>query len=138
MARPARTKAQRECDLPVIAKMHLQGRTQTDIAAVVSAARPYDIGHRTVCRDIATIVARWQGEAIETIGLAKRRELERLNVVEAEAWEAWRESKPVGDPRYLQIVLESVRRRCGILGLDDLVLTEIEVRIARIEGVRHE
>lgn len=153
MAAPKRTEAERERDLVEITSMYLQGFTQQHIAEAISKERPYSIGHKTIARDIKTLLERWRHGSFEEIGTAKRRELARLNVVEAEAWSEWHRSKlpidktlserregeqgvsttartqrenRIADPRFLQIVQNCVEARGKILGFGDDFVQRLE------------
>jgi hypothetical protein len=162
MARPTRSKGQREEDLLFIARLYIHGDSQREIAEKLAGERDYAVTARTICRDIQDLLKRWRESAAIEIGLAKGVELERLNRLEREAWQAWERSKKTatkrirevrggegpftriqvqrderdGDPRYLQLVQGCIDRRCAILGLNESALAELERRIMTIEGVR--
>lgn len=142
--RPKRIKPQREQDLLFIERLYVQGRSQREIAAMLSRERPYTLSHKTIGRDIHEILARWRAEMLRGIDELKAAELARLNRMEREAWDAWERScqikertlseqkqgtaagqraqltreQQTGDPRYLQIVQWCITKRCAILGLD--------------------
>ena len=75
----------------------------------------------------------------------KRIELDRIDVVERNAWEGWENSKRdtvktgpgkysetevtttsnSGNPRFLEIVIKCIERRCRLLGIDAPIQAEI-------------
>lgn len=98
-----------------------------------------------ISRDIAAIKWQWKASTLRDFDEAKGHELARLETLEKEAWEAWDRSKGKsrrnrakrrtggdktleetelqeferdGDPRFLSTVLDCIKRRCDILGLD--------------------
>lgn len=135
----ARSATQRAKDLELTARLYLKGLYQADIAKEVGVSLP------TIKRDLAEIRSIWLESSIRDFDEAKAQELARIDLVEAEAWEAWADSKGStttkrkeekeatqfpgtneieitqelnGDPRYLQVVLVCVERRSKLLGLN--------------------
>lgn len=95
----------------------------------------------TIHNDIKAIRQNWIESPIYQYHIVKTRELERIDRIEAAAWEAWEQScqdeemtrvttdgekqkaermsrKRAGDPRFLDRITWCVNKRCEILGLD--------------------
>lgn len=92
---PKRTSDQRLADEAMVAMLHLQNLSQEAIAARLNARSgiPYQITQRTISRDIRRIQERWRDTYPEDYAQAIRTELNRLEIMEAEAFEAWQRSK---------------------------------------------
>jgi len=139
---PKRTEFEREAHLVEIKEAYLRGDTQMDIAARLG------LSQAQVSRDIATIQRRWRESSLVDINEARQRELERIDVLEREYWQAWEASKgeqqrstaskdgdrsraqivkyeSAGDPRFLAGVQWCVEQRCRILGLLAAVRNEL-------------
>lgn len=146
--RQSRSASQIERDNLLVSNFYLQGLNQGDIATKVG------IDQTTVSRTLKTLQAKWAEKSVMNIDARKRVELERIDLVEREAWQAWERSKgdkteqltrskalpsvkdpsklevqPVtdiqqrkwvteGNPKYLNVIMECVERRCKILGID--------------------
>lgn len=121
-----------------VAQRYVRGQTQWEIA------RAFEVDQATISRDLAAIQAEWLSQAVLDVGTVRARELARIDEVERQAWIAWLKSQEnaetskertrgpdgtqtvtekvskgqAGDPRYLEIVLKCVERRCKILGVD--------------------
>ena len=121
-----------------VADLYPRGCTQWEIA------RSFGVDQGQVSRDLAHVRSEWLAVAVQDFNEHKSRELARIDAVERTAWEAFersckqaskRTAKKVsggkareeatlheqgrdGDPRFLQVVLDCVRRRCLILGLE--------------------
>ena len=142
MATPKRTKFQREADLQKIAGLYLTGKTQDAIAQELGVTQ------QQISYDLKTIQERWRKSALVDLNEAKQRELERIDVLEREYWQAWENSKgeqsrstaskageatraqvvkfeSAGDPRFLAGVQWCVEQRCKILGLHAAVKSEL-------------
>lgn len=137
-----RSKAQKIKDREEIAALKLRGRTLQQIAEKVG------ISVMTVRRELKTLIGEWQESAREDIAAVKACELQKLDVLEEEAWAEWERSKldwrkqstkdggvnakgeaagpetkvetggQCGDPRYLQALLGIQERRAKIFGID--------------------
>lgn len=122
-----------------VAKLYLVGRLLTEIAATVECTV------RTVTDDLNALQAQWLEEGKAFYTQRQIRELQRLDVLECEAAEAWAKSKEigltemneqslggkdgdkvvnrttrrhqVGDPRFLAEMRSCIEQRCKILGL---------------------
>ena len=82
MARPSRTKLERERDLAMIADYYLSGRTQADIAKRLHVSRQ-QVGY-----DVKVLQKRWQAAALQKIDRAKWEELAKIDNLEREHWRA--------------------------------------------------
>ena len=69
-----------------VARLYLQKELQRDIAETLG------IDKSTVSRDLKAIREAWRASALIDIGEAIIRELEALDVIESELWQAWRRS----------------------------------------------
>jgi hypothetical protein len=117
-----------------IADMYLKGRTQMEIAGQLA------VSQMTVSRDLAIVEAEWRKESIIEFERSRLRELQKLELVEREAWDAWQRSQnpasaatitdgktgqhsrkslkhQYGDPRFLDQVNKCITQRCILLGL---------------------
>lgn len=135
-----RSATQRAHDLELTARLYLKGNYQADIAKEVGVSVP------TIVRDLAEIRQRWLESTLRDFDEAKSQELARIDLVEVEAWQGWTDSRGKntteriedkeatqfsgvnkiteikqlnGDPRYLQVVLGCIERRCKLLGLNE-------------------
>jgi hypothetical protein len=134
----SRSKSEIEKHRRRISELYLKGMLQEEIAAEIGISQP------TVSRDLKAIQKVWQKETLFDFNEAKSRELERVDILEREYWQAWERScedaetvkqkgkagqgKPdnvertikgqAGDPRFLQGVQWCIERRCKILGID--------------------
>lgn len=88
-----RTLAERERDLAITADLYCKGYTQVRIAQVVG------VSNVQIFRDIETIHRRWLVDAKISTEDAVNRELQKINRLEMEAWEAWTRSR---EPKELQ------------------------------------
>jgi len=123
-----------------LAELFLRGVTrQTELAERLGVDRS------TISRDLTTLKARWKESGIRDLNMAKGQELERLDALEREYWQAWEQSKGPheittteqttdsdgervkaairkedqhGDPRYLDGVQRCIEQRCKILGIN--------------------
>ena len=121
-----------------VAARYLRGQTQWEIA------RAFEVTQKTISLDLKAIQAEWLAQAVLDRGEWTARELARIDEVERQAWAAWTKSQEnaetlraktrgadqssaetvkvskgqAGDPRFLEIVLKCVAKRCELLGLD--------------------
>lgn len=131
-----RNKVQRAAHREQIAELRLKGVTLVKIAEKVGISLP------TVKRELRKLEAEWKAQAAANIEEVKARELQKLDLLEAEAWAEWERSKKdwvkktvqdgkgggkrakvesggqCGDPRYLQVILGIRERRAKLLGMD--------------------
>ena len=122
-----------------VAKLYHSGWLVQDIATAVKAHR------ETIRKDLACLQAQWLDSQKALYAQRQIRELQRLDVLESENWDAWQQSKEVsltemdeqtvggkdggksvtravrrhqvGDPRFLTELRRIVEARCRILGL---------------------
>ena len=146
MSAPKRTEFEREAQLVEIKDLYLRGETQMSIAA------KFGLSQGQISRDLAKIQRRWRESSLVDINEAKQRELERIDTLEREYWQAWEASKgeqqrstaskegdrsraqivkyeSAGDPRFLAGVQWCVEQRCKILGLHAAVKSDINATI---------
>lgn len=137
MAKP-RPKFEASQQRPLIAALYLKGCPQSEIAAQLNLTQA------TVSRDLKLIQEQWRQSAISDMGEVKQRELEKIDLIEYEAWQAWLRSQAdaittnefdgnkstntknqYGDPRFLAQIERCIELRCKILGIN--APTKIEV-----------
>lgn len=118
-----------------IAERYLRGQSQRQIAKAL------EISQTTVFKDLQAVRKAWKDSMIRDFDEAKARELEKIDLVEREAWAAWERSQKVGvkktkgvnskgvvdettrtgqygDATFLGVALNCIKRRCDLLGLD--------------------
>ena len=136
--RPIRSKAKREFDRAEIARLHLQGQTQEQIAQAVGLSRP------TIAREIKILIELWRERALADTTAVRGQELAKLDQLAAQAWAGWHRSQQErtgrvveesgrqgtnrrarietysqnGDAQFLQTLLRVAERRAKLLGLD--------------------
>lgn len=93
MTKHKRSKAQRESDLQVIARMYLRGIPQHEMVSELAGIRPYTITRQQVSYDLKTIHARWLESSLVDFGTAKAKELAAIDDLERTYWQAWEESR---------------------------------------------
>jgi hypothetical protein len=119
-----------------VAARYIRGETQWEIA------RAFEVDQKTVSRDLAEIRKAWLEEAVKDVSEVKAKELARIDAAEEQAWRAWMKSQEdahtlrsrtrgtddetvkvskgqAGDPRFLELILKCVQKRCEILGILD-------------------
>lgn len=134
-----------------VSAMYLAGKNQYEIAEACGCSQ------QQISLDLKKIRAEWRTERVAKIDAHMDKELARLDQVEAEAWQAWERSKrnevtkqeksgnrpgdqggpfdeksktvrgQAGDPRFLSVVLDCVKKRCELLGLNAAVKSEVAV-----------
>jgi Homeodomain-like domain len=118
-------------------ELSLQGWSQPAIAQHLQVSQP------TICADLKAVRREWRESAIRDFDELRDTELQKLDLIEREAWGAWQRSqKPAqsavvigegmeqkarkslkhqyGDPRFLQLVSQCIGQRRSLLGLDVL------------------
>ena len=153
--RKTTTKAQREQHLNRVAKGLAQGQT------IRQQAQELDRSLTMISMDRRTLRMRWAEQNKNHIREERFDQLEKLNRVEEEAWEAWdrsigetaKQTRRVtqsngqqvqvvseetvtltGDPRYLDTINKVVSRRCAILGLDAPQEMEVNATSINVEA----
>ena len=127
-----RTTAARRCR--EVADLYLKGWTQEAIGRALA------ISQATVSRDLEEVRSEWRESALRDFDEARSQELQKIDLIEREAWSAWQRSQtPLsaaaitdgskgqvsrkslkhshGDPRYLDLINKCVAQRCLLLGL---------------------
>jgi len=94
--RTKRTRIQRAADLAFIETHTVRGRTQSEIAELLSAACPYRISRSQVSYDQDELKKRWIEASVESFSAVKAKALRELDVVLAESWDGWEKSKAGG------------------------------------------
>jgi hypothetical protein len=137
-----------------VAARYVRGATQWEIA------RAFEVDQKTISNDLAAIRKEWLAGAVRDMDEIKARELAKIDACEAEAWKAWTKSQEnaeilrarmrgqesqtekvskgqAGDPRFLDVVLKCVEKRCQILGVYDEVfarqLADLRRQIEQLE-----
>jgi hypothetical protein len=82
-----RTPGQREADLVRLAEMYLRARTQQSMADELGVSR------QQVQYDLKVLHRRWVRDQLTDYDARKARELERVDRIEAQAWDAWERSR---------------------------------------------
>lgn len=122
-----------------VARRYLRGEQQWEIA------RAFEVTQQTISLDLKAIQAEWLAQAVLDRGEWTARELAKIDHVETAAWGAWSKSLEnaevlkarmrrhgehaeeatektskgqAGDPRFLDLVLKCVARRCELLALN--------------------
>jgi hypothetical protein len=82
------------------------GANSSELALLFNAMTGISIKPRTVRDDLAAIRKKWVSETNEDFRLLRAREINRLNVLEQEAWDAWNQSKS----DFVKKVIERARK----------------------------
>jgi hypothetical protein len=140
-----------------VAARYVRGETQWEIA------RAFEVDQKTISNDLAAIRKEWLADAVRSVDEIKARELAKIDECEAQAWRAWTKSQEnaetlrarvrgkgddarpetekvtkgqAGDPRFLDLVLKCVEKRCLILGVYDSAFeAQIKELRARVEAL---
>jgi hypothetical protein len=143
-----------------VAARYVRGETQWEIA------RAFEVDQKTISNDLAAIRKEWLADAVRSVDEVKARELAKIDECEAQAWRAWTKSQEnaetlrarvrgkgedarpetekvtkgqAGDPRFLDLVLKCVEKRCLILGVYDSAFeAQIKELRARVEALTRE
>lgn len=92
-----RNTGQRQHDYQIISRMYLKGHSQKDIAKHISDIRPYTLTQQQISKDLKVIRRYWRQSSLIDINEATNRELDRIDALEEEAWQAWRRSHDDGE-----------------------------------------
>jgi hypothetical protein len=118
-----------------VSELHVQGWSQCSIAEHLA------VRQSTICEDLRHISKAWRESSIRDFDAARDLEIQKLNRIEREAWDAWERSKQpakmatvdgpngssktkrtvrdqYGDPRFLEVIEHCVAARRELLGLD--------------------
>ena len=131
-----------------VGELTLQGLKQDEIA------RRLGVNQSTIGRDLEQLRIEWRDSAVRDFDEARGQELQKLALIETEAWAAWRRSQQpeqaasmsegkagkssrsslkhqYGDPRFLDQVNKCVTQRCFLLGLQPAAVTREEIADGR-------
>ncbi|MBC7855847.1 MAG: hypothetical protein IAF94_20660 [Pirellulaceae bacterium] len=119
-----------------VAELRLQGWSQSAIADELQ------IRQATISGDLKTVERSWRESAIRDFDAAREHELQRIGMIERNAWEGWKRScQPLqsatvdgpaadsqkakrtvknqsGQARFLEVVMQCIEKRTKLLGLD--------------------
>lgn len=136
------------------ASLWLRGVPQSHIAQQLG------VSAKTIARDLQATRREWVETRVTDWEQAREIELHKLDALEREAWEAWdRSQRPAetnkvsgsgtdltekrrgekishnrtGDPRYLDVVVRCIDRRCALLGISTLPGTSAPVLVQTAE-----
>lgn len=132
-----RSQRERDAHRRIIADAVLKCRYIPDVA------KELEVDVTTAYADIKALQKQWVQDAMESISEVRARELKKLQVIEDEAWAAWRRSIGTtvmtregataqgmidltekreinGDPRYLSIIRDCMEQRAKLLGMDKM------------------
>lgn len=93
LRKPKRTPSQKNADRARIAKLHLAGWSNSDIAEELNRVNSYTLEPSTVWRDIQVCEELWREACIQSIDRKKAIQAERLMKMMREAWDSWEKSK---------------------------------------------
>src|SRR5262249_3608577 len=135
-----------------VAARYVRGQTQWEIA------RAFELDQSTISRDLAAIRDEWLKAAVLDMTEVKARELAKVDECERQAGAAWAGGQEdaerrragkrgetatqeivtrgqAGDPRFLDVVLKCVEKRCQILGVYELQGPGVPTGITLVGGV---
>jgi hypothetical protein len=121
-----------------VAESYLRGRRQYEIAEAEGVV------DSVITKDLQAIRKKWRESSVRDFDEHVSRELDKIDLLEREHWEAWERSKKEktvsrtskktgknpadeasiekqqrdGNPAFLEGVLKCIERRCKLLGLD--------------------
>ena len=124
-----------------VAEWSLKGLTQQSIGDTLG------VSQATVARDLEAIRQQWRDAAVRNFDEARGQQLEKLDLVETEAWAGWQRSQSplqtgsstetkagrqtraslkhsYGDPRFLDQIAKCIAQRCLLLGLHPVAATQ--------------
>ena len=157
MAENKRTEFQIMYDRVLISEMYRKGAYQETIRDAINARYKSDKLEVTLTRqqigyDIKELIKEWRESAVLNIDEIKQAELEKINIIEAEMWEAWFRSKttkeierekegfnskgefletvvtrsyPIGETKYIDTIKWCVEMRLKLFGIMDAESIEI-------------
>lgn len=159
MAKAKRSRLERERDLAEVARRHVQGEREWQIAEALG------VSQQQVSYDLRTLQGRWREAAGADIAAHKAQELARIDHLEEVYWQRWAESlkqrqvtstsrrvrgagpgqaAPVeeaasvrteqrdGNPAFLAGVQWCIDRRCKLLGLDEPLKVDLGAKAREI------
>jgi hypothetical protein len=141
LAAPKRNKDQIKRDQAIVAELYLKGWQQVDIADHLTAEFGIEYSVEMIKRDLRLVRERWLKSSLRDFDELRSEQLAKLDLMELQTWEQWARScadyskkttgtgpqGPIdktetgsqsGDPRYINVLLSIIERRCKLLGLD--------------------
>jgi hypothetical protein len=146
-------KAMTEARRMRVSELYLSGMRMSEIANVLTPEFPQrsgkPIAFQTISTDIKKLRAQWRAAGVVNMNTKIEMELAKLDQMEQEAWIAWertigkikvrttksggpnagetteRVERSAGDPRFLSIIGDCVKKRCELLGLNAPTQTRI-------------
>jgi biotin operon repressor len=122
MAKTKRSKEEREQQRIQIIELLAQGLTQAVIADRLGLSQPQ------INYDIQLIRKRWREQQDNDFEELTAQQIAKIDLTERDYWQGWNTSRNdpsgralPGDPAYLAGVLNCVRQRCKLLGIDAVV-----------------
>src|SRR5688572_18434627 len=92
-----------------VSDLYCRGCRQWEIAAQLGVSAD------TIAGDLKHIRETWKAAGVRDMTATREAELAKLDTIEREAWNAWENEH---DPRFLEKVLQCIKRRAELLGLD--------------------
>lgn len=83
MARPHRSKSQRDADMNTLATLYVKRIPQSEIA------KQLGVSQGQISQDLKKLLQHWESDQSNKIDQYKREQLERINVIEEEMWKQW-------------------------------------------------
>lgn len=108
MGKPRKRDATRTIYLKELSEKYERGWYQKDLA------RHFKVTQQQISYDIKDLLGKWKTATIENVDKLKKRELQKLNVIESEAALQWESEKNF---MFLQVQINCVSQRCKILGI---------------------
>jgi hypothetical protein len=91
--RHKRTKGKREEDLIETAQLYIRGKSQYEIARVLSASRDYTLTRTQIYKDLKEIHRRWQNAYLPDFNAHKAKELAHIDELERAYWAEYEKSQ---------------------------------------------
>lgn len=124
-----RKKQEIERDMVEVAELYVKGYPQQKIADILNQrhpGRPYNYTRDRVKDDLYKVRERWIERAVASYDTRMAEELAKLDMLEAEYWEAWEESK---QPKKTQTAKKRQRPgEQGMVTMDEEARSQIEHR----------
>jgi hypothetical protein len=115
-----RTSLQRAQDVAEVEKLALRGLSHAEIAVRIGKRTGYTLSRQIVSYDLARIRRAYETSAVESFAAQRNKELRRLELTFAEAFDGWEKScrsKDGGNPSFLTIILQAHDRLVKLMGL---------------------
>jgi hypothetical protein len=117
-----------QVDRVLTAQLYLQGKTQHEIAKIISDQYTFTITQQNISADLRAIQAVWAKQAEQSFDEVKQKEIARIDLIETRLWEQWERlldaGKVVANPSLLTEIGRCVDRRLKIFGLDAMLKAE--------------